>query len=75
MSDKCFACDRPVTEGYLVGCADEQDVGVGPECYAKIRKAGANGYQPPLGGPRLYLLEYAYQMRREASQTSQSGGE
>ncbi len=63
--DKCFACDRPITEGYLVGCADEQDVGVGPECYSKIKKTGFAGYQPPKGGPRLYELQHAIELRRE----------
>lgn len=65
MSDKCFACDRPIIDGYLVGCADEQDVSVGNECFRNIRRAGESGWQPPLGGPRLYCLEIANQMRRE----------
>lgn len=64
----CFACGRPIKndDGYLVGCADEQDVGVGGDCYRKIRKADWEGYQPSKGGPRLYLLEVAYAMRRDA---------
>lgn len=68
MGEKCFACGRPIIQGdgYLVGCADEQDVGVGGECYRKIRKADVAGYQPPLGGPRLYVLEVSNQMRRQA---------
>lgn len=65
---KCFACDRPIKDdgGYLVGCADEQDVAVGHECFRKIIDAGEQGYQPPKGGPRLYRLDVAYQMRRDA---------
>jgi len=70
-ADRCFACDRPILNGngYMVGCADEQDVGVGEECFRKIRRAGDEGYQPPLGGPRLYCLEIAYQMRLAAAKT------
>lgn len=63
---KCFACGSLIWDdrwGYLVGCADEQDVSVGHECYKKIRKAGWHGYQPPKGGPRLYILEIANAMR------------
>lgn len=73
---KCFACDRPIKndDGYLVGCADEQDVGVGEDCYRKIRAADEAGYQPPKGGPRLYVLEIAYQMRRDARAIAQTGG-
>lgn len=42
---------------HLVTCADDQTAFVGPECFKKIRAAGDDGYQPPLGGPRLYLIE------------------
>ncbi|HJV96916.1 MAG TPA: hypothetical protein VJ608_12800, partial [Albitalea sp.] len=28
---------------------------VGRECFKKIAAAGEGGYQPPLGGPRLFL--------------------
>lgn len=69
MTDKCFACGRPIinAHGYLVGCSDDQDVGVGPECYRKISRAGEHGYQPPQGGPRLYVLSVAFDLRRKAS--------
>jgi len=58
MDEKCFACDRSLPKHRkLVDTRDAQTVYVGPECYKKIVQAGAAGYQPPLGGPRLYLLE------------------
>jgi hypothetical protein len=28
---------------------------VGPDCFAKIVAADTKGYQPPLGGPRLFV--------------------
>lgn len=53
----CYACDKTLRgAGYLVGCQDDQTVFVGPECFRHIRAGGADGYQPPKGGPRLYLL-------------------
>lgn len=55
--DKCFACDKPLGKSpALVDTRDAQTVYVGSECFKKIRAAGDSGYQPPLGGPRLYLL-------------------
>jgi len=54
---KCFACDRPMkSRKFLIDTRDDQDAFVGPECFKHIVKAGETGYQPPLGGPRLYLL-------------------
>lgn len=55
----CFACDRPLKAGgYLVGCQDDQTVYVGALCLSQIKNAGKKGYQPPKGGPRLFLLAY-----------------
>ena len=55
VGDKCFACDRKIAKGAVnADTRDGQVVIVGPECYRKIRKAGAVGYQPPKGGPRLF---------------------
>jgi hypothetical protein len=49
---KCYACGRKLGKNpHIAICEDEQDVFVGSECYKLI---GPNGYQPPLGGPRLY---------------------
>lgn len=57
--EPCFACGkRMARSGYLVGCKDDQTVFVGPECLRHIKEAGENGYQPPKGGPRLYLLQF-----------------
>lgn len=56
---KCFACDKPTGPApQLVTCMDDQTVHVGSDCYRRIKSAGAMGYQPPKGGPRLYLLQY-----------------
>ena len=54
---RCFACDRKLGKNpYLVDTRDAQTVYVGSECYKLIRVAGEAGYQPPAGGPRLFLL-------------------
>lgn len=57
---RCFACNKILQihgakSAPIVTTRDEQLVPVGPECYKKIIKSGENGYQPPLGGPRLYV--------------------
>lgn len=59
MSDeKCYACDRKLGKSpTLVRCEDEQTVFVGRECLKLIKAAGTAGYQPPKGGPRLYLMD------------------
>ncbi len=55
--DKCFACDRRLgANPKLVDTRDAQTVYVGSECFKKIEAAGANGWQPPKGGPRLFLI-------------------
>lgn len=52
---KCFACDKPLkSEPHWADTRDDQIVPVGPCCFKKIKKAGETGYQPPLGGPKLY---------------------
>lgn len=56
-SDKCFACGRTLGKHpRLVSTRDEQLVYVGSECYKLVVQADEKGYQPPRGGPRLYLL-------------------
>ena len=54
----CFACGRAITRfpPAIVDTRDDQTVYVGPECFQKVKQAGAEGYQPPMGGPRLWLL-------------------
>lgn len=66
--DKCFACGRPFRRrGTVYGPSDNridypmaltvdgaQRVFVGNDCWKKIVAAGAEGYQPPSGGPRLF---------------------
>jgi hypothetical protein len=57
METKCFACDRRLGKTpALVDTGEDQTVYVGRECFKAIRAAGPAGYQPPTGGPRLYVL-------------------
>lgn len=65
--DKCFACGRSFREnsyGRVVFhpvalTIDGQCVFVGHDCHRKICAAGHTGYQPSLGGPRLWTDIYA----------------
>ena len=55
--NKCFVCDKKLKQTkYLVITIDGQTVYVGPECFKRIIKT-PGGYQPPLGGPKLYYRE------------------
>ncbi len=58
MSDKCFACEKPLRDPKpaWADTRDDQMVLVGPDCKRKILRAGEAGYQPPLGGPKLYPM-------------------
>lgn len=54
---RCYACGKLLgTRPRLVDTREDQTVYVGPECFKRIVTAGDCGYQPPKGGPRLYLL-------------------
>lgn len=58
---KCFACNRRHSQeakwSYVITEDGAQTVLVGPSCYANVRKMDKlGGYQPPLGGPRLFLI-------------------
>lgn len=68
MVTRCFACDRKlgknpatVTTGETFtdsdGVTRQYVLVVGSECFKKIQAAGYPGWQPPTGGPRLYLLD------------------
>lgn len=58
----CFACSKLMKKwAFQVESSDGNALTihgqmqyVGSECYRKIRKCGSLGYQPPLGGPRLF---------------------
>lgn len=57
---KCFACDKILTgarQYVRAETSDGQRVLVGRECFRKIKDAGDQGYQPPLGGPKLFPLK------------------
>ena len=57
MKSNCFACGRRTGKNPAIAiCEDEQSVFVGSECYKQI---GPDGWQPPLGGPRLYRGQFA----------------
>jgi hypothetical protein len=53
---QCFACSKQfgVKQPREVYTSDPQMQWVGPECFRKVKAAGKAGYQPPLGGPRLF---------------------
>lgn len=54
----CFACERihGISHFVLVD-GEATTVCVGPSCYAKVRKFDKiGGYQPPKGGPKLFLI-------------------
>lgn len=56
-NDKCYACGRKIVgTPAMADTRDAQTVYVGPECFRKIKQAGESGYQPPKGGPRLWLM-------------------
>lgn len=57
MKLKCYACGRAMAGGrHVVYTADDggQRQFVGPDCFAHVLEGGPAGYQPSLGGPRLY---------------------
>ncbi len=57
-AEPCYSCGKPMkSERFTVYTADDggQIQYVGPECFRKIKAAGSAGFQPPLGGPRLYI--------------------
>lgn len=57
---RCFACNRKLGEKKLlaVDTRDAQIVYVGQECYKLVIASGDKGYQPPLGGHKLYPCRY-----------------
>jgi hypothetical protein len=55
--ERCFACGRVLgVRPLLVDTRDAQTVFVGAECAKQITASGNEGWQPPRGGPRLYLM-------------------
>ena len=53
---KRFACGRKLGRNPNIAISeDEQDVFVGTKCYKQI---GPNSWQPPLGGPRSYRVDF-----------------
>lgn len=73
---KCYACDKPMQEfmrsqTFTVETEDGQRQFVGPDCFERIRTAGAIGYQPPLGGPRLFKIGALSEPLREFSNSEE----
>lgn len=57
MADTCFCCGKPlrnVRRSVKVFCDDDQAPLVGQDCGKLVKAAGREGYQPPLGGPRVW---------------------
>lgn len=56
---RCFACDRPVRQSPCEAVTiDGQTVRLGLDCFARVKASRETGYQPPGGGPRLYLASF-----------------
>jgi hypothetical protein len=54
---QCFACGRKLgSKPAIADTHEDQAVYVGTECYRNILTAGDTGWQPPKGGPRLWVL-------------------
>ncbi len=55
---RCFACGQRLRKPpAFADTRDDQVVWIGPECLRHVQAAGAAGYQPPKGGPRLWRFE------------------
>ena len=68
--NNCFACGRKLGKSpKLADTRDDQIVQVGNECYKLIKAAGNRGYQPPRGGPRLFLLKSERANNNESRRT------
>jgi len=57
-TERCFACGRKLGNrpAAMADTRDAQTVFVGSECFRLITTAGDAGYQPPKGGPRLWIM-------------------
>lgn len=63
---RCFACNRGLGKSpQLVDTHDGQLVYVGRECFKLIAAAGEQGYQPPLGGPKLFAMPKTSALRKK----------
>lgn len=56
--EQCFACGRKLNQvgTALAHTLDGQIVYIGPECFKRVAESGEAGWQPRLGGPRLYQI-------------------
>ena len=65
ITEKCFCCDRKLGKfPKLVDTRDGQIVYIGKRCWQSVQEAGSQGYQPALGGPKLYPLS-SYQRKTD----------
>ena len=55
---QCFCCDRVLDKYAYHVWEDGQLNWVGPTCFKKVNAAGSEGFQPKLGGPRLYSMAF-----------------
>lgn len=64
--ERCFACNKPLGKSpHLADTREGQIPYVGAECYKLIKASGEAGYQPALGGPRLW--DHAVNRVKEAN--------
>ena len=64
--EKCFACGKRVGLHPHVGYTrDGQQVYIGRECWKHVEQSGDMGYQPPLGGPRIFKSSNSHHGRNE----------
>ena len=65
--EKCYACGKRfrlnsynvIPYHPYVLTFDGQKQFVGSDCYRRIQESESKGYQPPRGGPRLWVELYA----------------
>lgn len=58
--NRCFACGEKLGKNPAIADTHEDQIAsVGRECYKQIVAAGDEGWQPPKGGPRLWVMTTA----------------
>lgn len=74
---KCYACGKDVRTTRYAYTADDgqQQQPVGPDCYRAISHFGKSGYQPPRGGPRLYVRQEDARAADGIQEQGPGGGE
>lgn len=56
LKERCYACGKAMrSRPNNVWTIDGQPQPVGRDCFKKVQSALGMGWQPPRGGPRLFL--------------------